>query len=59
MNGYENGSKTIVTTIEVDKKLFLRLKALCALKELRISAEIEKMIRERMEELGKNSDSLF
>ncbi len=41
---------TITTTIEIDKELFLKFKALCVLKELKISGEIEKMIRKWVEE---------
>ncbi len=41
---------TITTTIEVDKEAFLKFKALCVLKELKISAEIEKLIRRWIEE---------
>jgi hypothetical protein len=57
MNG-ETGEKpevkteTITTTIEVDKDLFLKFKALCVLKQLTISGEIEKLIRKRVEELS-------
>ena len=49
-----NGDQeTIVTTIEVNKKLFLDFKALCVLKELKLSEEIESLIRKRVEELSK------
>ncbi len=47
---------TVVTTIEVNKKLFLDFKALCVLKELKISEEIENLIKKRVEELSKNVD---
>ena len=43
----------IVTTIEVDKDLFLKFKALCVLKEKKISAEIEDLLKEKVKELGK------
>lgn len=43
----------MVTTIEVDKNLFLKFKALCVLKEKTISSEIEHMIKKRVEELSK------
>ena len=49
----EEPPETITTTIEVDKELFLKFKALCVLKELKISAEIEKMIRRWVEETEK------
>lgn len=42
---------TITTTIEVDKELFLKFKALCVLKELTISGEIEKLIKSRVDQL--------
>ena len=48
--------ETITTTIEVNKELFLRFKALCVLKELTISGEIEKLIKKRVEELNKTAD---
>lgn len=54
--GPESKGETIVTTIEVDKKLFLDFKALCVLKELKISEEIENLIRKRVEELSKRLD---
>ncbi len=50
-NGNESPEKT-TTTIEVDKELFLKFKALCVLRELKISSEIEKMIRSWVEERG-------
>jgi len=43
-------ASTITTTIEVDKETFLKFKALCVLKELKISAEIEKLIRRWIDE---------
>ena len=48
--------ETITTTIEVTKELFLRFKALCVLKELTISGEIEKLIKKRVDELSKTAD---
>ncbi len=47
----EAGQETITTTIEVNKELFLKFKALCVLKELTISGEIEKLIRSRVDQL--------
>lgn len=37
--------ETITTTIEVNKEIFLKFKAICVLKELKLSGEIEKMIK--------------
>lgn len=51
MSEQEAEKETITTTIEVGKELFLKFKALCVLKELTISGEIEKLIRSRVEEL--------
>ena len=45
-----SASETTVTTIEVEKELFLKFKALCVLKELKMSAQIEKMIRQWVDE---------
>ncbi len=50
-NGNGSPEKT-TTTIEIDKELFLKFKSLCVLRELKISGEIEKMIREWVEEGG-------
>ncbi len=47
----EGGQETITTTIEVNKELFLKFKALCVLKELTISGEIEKLIKSRVNQL--------
>ncbi len=47
----EAGQETITTTIEVNKELFLKFKALCVLKELTISGEIEKLIKSRVDQL--------
>lgn len=41
----------IRTTVTIDKKLFLKFKSVCALNELRMSEEIEKLIKKRIEEL--------
>ncbi len=46
----EDGPATITTTIEIEKELFLKFKALCVLKEMKISGEIEKLIRRWVEE---------
>jgi hypothetical protein len=51
MSEQEVEQETITTTIEVNKELFLRFKALCVLKELTISGEIEKLIKARVEDL--------
>jgi len=48
--------ETITTTIEVKKELFLKFKALCVLKELTISGEIEKLIKSRVDELTKEAE---
>jgi hypothetical protein len=52
----EQKPETITTTIEVDKELFLKFKALCVLKELKISSEIERLIKRRVEELSESTD---
>lgn len=44
--------ETITTTIEVEKELFLKFKALCVLNETTISGEIEKLIRKRVDQLA-------
>ena len=49
-------AETVVTTIEINKKLFLDFKALCVLKELKISEEIENLIRKRVDELSRKVD---
>lgn len=54
-NGESADSETVVTTIEINKKLFLDFKAFCVLKELKISEEIESLIRRRVEELAKKT----
>lgn len=43
--------ETITTTIEINKDLFLKFKALCVLNETTISGEIEKLIRKRTEQM--------
>lgn len=43
----------MTTTIEVDKEVFLRFKALCVLNETTISKEVENIIRKRVEEMSK------
>ncbi len=50
MVGENPEAETIITTIEANKDLFLKFKALCVLKELKLSGEIEKMIRKWVEE---------
>jgi hypothetical protein len=52
----EHKPETITTTIEVEKDLFLKFKALCVLKELKISSEIERLIKRRVEELSGSTD---
>lgn len=54
-NGNAEVPEKTTTTIEVDKELFLKFKALCVLRELKISSEIEKMIREWV---GKNGTGI-
>ncbi len=49
-------TEKITTTIEADKDIFLKFKALCVLNETTISKEIEKLIAKRVEELAKNVD---
>jgi len=43
----------IVTTIEIDKELFLKFKALCVLEEKTISSVIEELLKDRVTEMGK------
>jgi hypothetical protein len=52
----EQKPDTITTTIEIEKDLFLKFKALCVLKELKISSEIERLIKRRVEELSESTD---
>ncbi len=52
----EQKPETITTTIEIEKELFLKFKALCVLKELKISSEIERLIKKRVEELSESTD---
>jgi hypothetical protein len=49
---------TITTTIEVDKDIFLKFKALCVLNQITISGEIEKLIRRRVDELISESPTV-
>jgi hypothetical protein len=55
-NGDEKTEK-ITTTIEVDKDLFLKFKALCVLNETTLSGEIEKLIKKRVDQLSIKDDS--
>ena len=48
----ERKAETITTTIEIDKELFLKFKALCVLKEETLSGEIEKLIKKRVDQLS-------
>ncbi|MBN2094931.1 MAG: hypothetical protein JW727_02690 [Candidatus Aenigmarchaeota archaeon] len=43
-------SEKLTTTIEVDKELFLKFKALCVLKEMKMSSVIEEMIKKWVDE---------
>jgi hypothetical protein len=52
----EQKPETITTTIEIEKELFLKFKALCVLKELKISSEIERLIKKRVDELSESTD---
>ena len=52
----EEKPETITTTIEIDKELFLKFKALCVLNETAISREIEKLIKKRVEEMSESGD---
>jgi len=45
MSNEKGAPEKTTTTIEIDKELFLKFKALCVLRELKISGEIEGMIR--------------
>ncbi len=44
-----NERQRITTTIEVDRELFKRFKALCVLRETTISGEIERLIKKSVE----------
>jgi hypothetical protein len=57
MSEQEEVQETITTTIEVNKELFLKFKALCVLKELTLSGEIEKLIKGRVEDLTESGSS--
>ena len=53
-------AETITTTIEIDKEVFLKFKALCVLNETTLSGEIEKLIKKRVEQLSsKNENSVI
>lgn len=52
----KEAAETTTTTIEVDKEVFLRFKALCVLNETTISGEIEKLLRKRVEQLSNKGD---
>ena len=45
----------MTTTIDVDKSLFLRFKALCVLNEQTISGEIEHLIKKRVGEMSRKA----
>ena len=49
-------AETITTTIEIDKELFLKFKALCVLNEMTLSSEIEKLIKKRVEQLSSKDE---
>lgn len=49
-------NETMTTTIEIDKELFLKFKALCVLNETTISGEIQRMIEKRVEKMTNNTD---
>ncbi len=49
--------ETITTTIEIDKDVFLKFKALCVLNETTLSGEIEKLIKKRVEQLSSRSEN--
>jgi hypothetical protein len=50
----KGASEKLTTTIEVDKELFLRFKALCVLKEFKMSSIIEDMIRQWVDASSKS-----
>ena len=52
----EERPERITTTIEVDKDLFLKFKALCVLNETTISGEIENLLKKRVEQLAKKEE---
>ena len=52
----EETRETVTTTIEVEKELFLKFKALCVLNEMTISSEIEKLVKKRVDELSKSTE---
>jgi hypothetical protein len=49
--------ETMTTTIEVEKEVFLKFKALCVLNETTISGEIEKLLRKKVEQLARKDDN--
>jgi len=49
--------ETITTTIEIDKDVFLKFKALCVLNETTLSGEIEKLIKKRVEQLSSRNEN--
>ena len=54
MPAVNSKNEKMTTTIEVNKDLFLKFKALCVLKETKISGEIEKLIERRVNEMSKS-----
>ncbi|MBI4021424.1 MAG: hypothetical protein HY369_04210 [Candidatus Aenigmarchaeota archaeon] len=48
--------ETMTTTIEIEKDLFLKFKALCVLNQKTISSEIENLIKDRVEQLTKSGE---
>ena len=48
----ERKAETITTTIEIDKELFLKFKALCVLNESTLSGEIERLIKKHVDKLS-------
>ncbi len=57
MSNGDGKPETITTTIEIDKELFLKFKALCVLNETTLSGEIEKLIKKRVEQLTNKSEN--
>ena len=51
------GPEKITTTIEVEKELFKKFKALCVISEMTISGEVERLIRKRLED-GQKKDTI-
>ena len=48
--------RTITTTIEIRKDLFLRFKAFCVLNESTISGEIEELIKKKVDVISRNGN---